>query len=346
MRAEPTSGPGVDIGARLIVVGGAQRVDARSRPPWDIHDRGLVLECDTKTGEWTNVVDLAGPATPASPSAPFGLRFGSASIDGALLYTCTQIEVLVYDIATWKLVESISHPWLNAAHCVRPRASGTVLVVSTGIDAVLELSRSGELVSCWGVSGDPWASRSSTVDYRTVPTTKPHRSHPNSVFEIGDDIWVTRFEERDAVCVTRPGRFFLGGEGPHDGIPCDRRVFFTAVDGQIRVIDQTTGRLDEIIDLSNLYQGPLSVGWCRGLAVFDNGARVIVGFSRLRDTRLRANTRWVAHRLRLHPHAALRSTRIACFNLSTREIEWEVDLEPMNMAMIYSVHLHYDARSY
>ena len=89
------------------------------------------------------------------------------------------------------------------------------------------------LVSVLG--GSPWDRFSPDVDYRKVPTTKPHRAHPNFIFFLDGKPWVTRFNQRDAVPVDgvngRPPFDIGREEGVHDGHIVGGGLFFTTVGG-------------------------------------------------------------------------------------------------------------------
>ncbi len=76
----------------------------------------------------------------------------------------------------------------------------------------MEVTPEGEILREWSVIGeDTWARFSRQIDYRKVPTTKPHRSHPNFAFLLEGDIWTTRCDQKDAICLTgrahRPTRY-------------------------------------------------------------------------------------------------------------------------------------------
>ena len=76
----------------------------------------------------------------------------------------------------------------------QPGADGTVLVADTGLDLVVEVSLQGEVLREWSVlEDDTWQRFSRAIDYRKVPETKPHKSHPNHVFRLGDEITKSRF---------------------------------------------------------------------------------------------------------------------------------------------------------
>ena len=128
-----------------------------------------------------------------------------------------------------------------------PGPDGTLFVAVTGLDAVAELSPEGELLRLASVlGGSPWDRFSPDVDYRKVPTTKPHRAHPNYLFFLDGRPWVTRFEQRDAVPVdgsaNGPATVRRRRErGSTTGTWTAERLCFTTVNGCVVTFDLATG---------------------------------------------------------------------------------------------------------
>ncbi|MCB1037861.1 MAG: hypothetical protein KDD47_28765, partial [Acidobacteria bacterium] len=266
------------------------------------------------------------------------ILFKAATRTGDLLYTCTQTEILVWQLPGFELRHHLSLPAFNDVHHVRPTARGTLLVANTGLDMVMEVSFEGETLRRWNVlGGEEWGRFSPEADYRRVLTTKPHGSHPNFVFEAEGEVWATRFEQRDALCLTdRDRRLEIGVEKPHDGIVQGSEVFFTTVDGHVAICD-LAGGAPEIHDLQAMTPGERALGWCRGLWVLDRRT-VLVGFSRLRPTRARENLRWLRHRVGLRSNPGNRPTRVALYNLAEGRLveEWTVEQEGLNV--LFSIH--------
>jgi hypothetical protein len=130
-----------------------------------------------------------------------------ASLSDDRLYVSTNTEVLIYEVPSFKRAGYLSLPWFNDVHHVCPTRTGTLFVVSTGLDMVAEVTPQGVTLRAWAaLGGDLWKRFSKVTDYRLVPTTKPHLSHPNCAIEIGDDIWVSRPFQEDLQCVTNPDR--------------------------------------------------------------------------------------------------------------------------------------------
>jgi prepilin-type processing-associated H-X9-DG protein len=322
----------------LLILGAAPRRDAAGHDLFGSRS-GLVLRVRPETGSVETCISHVSPPG-VIPAEDATILFKAGTLSGDRLYACTQTEVLVYALPGFERLSYISLPCFNDVHHVRPTQRGTLLIANTGLDAVLEVAPDGVVVREWSVLGeDTWARFSRDIDYRRVVSTKPHRSHPNYVFEVGDDVWVTRFEQRDAVCLTRPGRRIdIGVERPHDGVLHGGRAYFTTVDGHVVIGDPGTGRRERVIDLNAIESAGRPLGWCRGLLVLDPDT-VVVGFSRLRATRFRDKVRWVRERIRSGALAPDLPTRIVAYDLRRRRALWRVDLEAAGMSAVFSIHM-------
>ena len=58
-----------------------------------------------------------------------------------------------------------------------------------------------------------WERFDPEVDYRQVPTTKPHETHPNFVFIVEEDVWVTVSIHKMRSVFNRAARPFNSGRG-------------------------------------------------------------------------------------------------------------------------------------
>jgi hypothetical protein len=219
---------------------------------------------------------------------------------------------------------------------------GRLFVAVTGLDAVAELTLDGALLRLTSVTnGSVWDRFSPTTDYRKVATTKPHLSHPNFVFFLDGEPWVTRFQQRDAVPVDRKsGRlpFHLGMEGVHDGHVAADHIYFTAVNGIILRVDLASGQIQsfDLNDLPSSYFGrPL--GWCRGILPLGE-QKIWVGFSRIRYTALRQNLDWIRRGFRNTDRYPPAPTRVARYNLIKKLLLDEFNLEPAGMNTVFSIH--------
>jgi hypothetical protein len=260
------------------------------------------------------------------------ILFKSSTLAGDHLYACTQTEVVIYRVPAFERVGYVSLPMFNDLHHVRPTASGTLLVAVAGLDLVAEVTLDGTVLREWSVlPEDPWRRFSRDVDYRKVRTTKPHHAHPNYVFELGDEVWATRFEQRDAISLVDPTRrIHIGLERVHDGLVHDGHVYFTTVDGKIPIADASSLAVVDVVDLGAIVGSRVLLGWARGLHI--DGTGIWVGFSRIRPTRFRENVAWA-----MRGFKETRPTHIARFDLERRTCTHWIDLEPSGLTAIFSV---------
>lgn len=317
----------------VYVLGGQQRV---ARPlfggdgSWYDFGKALILEVCPSTARADVRVEYVSPAQVRGADDP--IVFKGATLAGGTLYVCTPTEVLLYRLPEFVQVGHVSLPCFNDLHHVRPSPEGDLLIANSGLDMVVQVTPAGAMVQEWSVLGeDVWHRFSRAVDYRKGVSTKPHRSHPNHLFSLGGDLWVTRFHQKDAICLSRPGRrIAIGRERVHDGVEHGGRIYFTTVDGHIVVVDASTLRIEDVVNLNTMHSVDQLPGWCRGILV--EGDRVWVGFSRLRPTRFRENVSWVAHGFK-----SASPTRIGCYDLSRRECLAEIDLEPHGLNAVFGI---------
>ena len=284
--------------------------------------------------EYVSPDDLCPPKDPS-------ILFKAATVVGDKIYLCTTTEVLVYSLPNFEKMAHLSLPRFHDVHHVRPTDRNTLLIPVTGLDMVIEVTLDGKIIREWNVLGEHlWERFSQDVDYRRVLTTKPHLSHPNYVFELGDEIWVTRFRQQDAVCLTKPERrIAIDIEKPHDGVIYEGHIYFTTVDGHVVIANSETLEVEQVIDLNEINPSKKALGWCRGIHIVDKD-HVVVGFSRLRPTKIKENLLWLKPYLNPKEDAGKLPTRIVLYNLRKRELCWEFNLEDVehNVSEIFSIH--------
>ena len=323
----------------LWVVGGEQRGVPHFAREWRLYRKALVLKAEGDRLE--RVLEYQSPVEHCPDDSP-SIVFKAASIKGNHAYLCTQTEILICDFPSFAIRKIISLPCFNDVHHVAVAPDGRLFVAVTGLDAVAELTPDGTLLRLTSVvGGSVWDRFSPTIDYRKVPTTKPHRAHPNFVFFLDGQPWVTRFEQRDAVPVDpkRNGThvFGLGDEPVHDGYVAGRYIYFTTVDGYVLRFDLTSGEKQSfaLAAMAGSYRDrPL--GWCRGILPLRE--KIWVGFSRVRFTTLRHNLDWVRRGFRQIERLPPAPTRIACYDLSARALVEEIEVEQQAMNTIFSIH--------
>jgi hypothetical protein len=325
----------------LYVVGAKQRDFNYYKSEWHRHEKGVILQLSTETGEVERRIEYVSPPEVCAENEP-SIVFKAATLLGNNLYVPTQTEILIYEIPSLKQVGYVSLPCFNDVHHITPSKVGNLLVANTGLDMVVEVSPLGETLRVWNVLGEePWQRFSQNIDYRKVVTTKPHKSHPNYVFEFGEEIWVTRFEQKDAICLTNfQRRISLDIERCHDGIVYKDKVYFTTVNGYIIVADLESCKVNKIFNLNTIgsYDATKTLGWCRGLDILDEH-RIIVGFSRLRPTKFVENIQWVKYKIGMRNTLGHLPSRIALYDLKEEKICWEYNLEEREMNVVFSVHL-------
>ena len=323
--------------SKIYITGGEMRRSVfRKLAEWQSSRKAVIVELDLEAKTSRPCVEYVSPAEVCAEDLP-AVLFKSASIAGDKLYACTSTEVLVYELPQFQLLHYVSLPCFNDLHHVAPTSRGTLLVVVTGLDMVAEVTTSGELVRDWSVVGeDTWARFSKDVDYRRVATTKPHRSHPNHVFQLGDEIFVTRFEQRDAISLSQPGRRIdIAVQRPHDGLVFSDSVYFTTVDGHIVLANRHTLKVEKTYDLSAM-NGPSKqiLGWCRGLLPIDERF-LWAGFTRVRPTRFRENLSWI--KSAGTSEKIYRPTHLALYDLQQSRCVDELPLEPHGVGVVFSL---------
>ncbi len=323
----------------LYVTGGRQRAErplTASASDWYEYQQGLILEVVPETGAVYQRVEYVSPPAACAEENP-QILFKSGTVLDDRLYVCTQTELLIYALPEFRQAGYLSLPCFNDLHHVRPTPAGTLLVANSGLDMVLELTPGGGVINEWSVLGEePWDRFSRAIDYRKGISTKPHTAHPNHIFMLGDDIWVTRFQQQDAICLTRPNRRIqIGIERVHDGALHQGRLFFTTVDGHVVIANPASLKIEEIVDLNTMHSTDTLLGWCRGILV--DGEKAWVGFSHIRPTKLRENLAWVMRGFR-----QVLPTRVACYDLVRRRCVAEIDLQEYGLNAVFSIFPGYD----
>jgi len=302
---------------------------------WHLYESALILELDIESGSAQIKVEYKTPAE-ARATGQSSSMFKSGTILGNKLYTCTSTEVLVFDLPDFRISNYISLPCFNDLHHVVPDREGNLLVTSTGLEMVVKITPEGSVLRQWNVLGEePWAKFSATTDYRKVDSTKPHRSHPNFTFELDDQIWATRFFQRDAICLTNPGkRIEIGLQAPHDGLVRGESIYFTTVDGHIVIVGKRSLKIEQVVDLTAINGEQALLGWCRGLLPVDKN-RFWIGFTRVRKTKFRENLLWVRNVFR--EGMSEKPSHIALYDTIANTCLQEFDLEPHGLNVIFSI---------
>jgi hypothetical protein len=323
----------------LYLLGGRQRKSLfKHEEEQRLYETALILRLNTSDGTISSEVEYKSPPQ-ARASEESSNVFKSATLVGNTLYTCTSTEVLIFEVPSFKRIGYVSLPCFNDLHHVAPTHDGNLLVANTGLDMVVKFTREGQVLAEMSVLGeDPWSRFSRDVDYRKVETTKPHHSHPNAVFELGEEVWVTRLSQKDAICLTSPGkRINIEVQRPHDGLVRGDRIYFTTVDGRVVIANRHTLEVDRIVDLNEIQkvrnQNDEVLGWCRGILPIDE-RRVWVGFTRVRKTKFTENVLWIKHAFKEKE----RPTHIALYDIDEGNCLQEIDIERYGMNVIFGIY--------
>jgi hypothetical protein len=322
--------------AGLYVLGARQRkLLVKSEEEWNLYETALILRLDTETSQVRTCVEYQSPAE-ARANENSSNVFKAGTIAGNTLYACTSTEVLIFTLPDFKQIGYVSLPCFNDLHHVTPSSDGNLLAASTGLDMVVKFTLQGKVLEQWNVlDEDPWLRFSRDTDYRKVDSTKPHKSHPNFVFELDGEVWVTRFRQRDAIALSGSGRRIdIAVQTPHDGLVHGDRIYFTTVDGRVVIANRHTLTVDEVIDLKPIDGQKALLGWCRGLLPVDQ-EKIWVGFTRVRKTNLQENVLWVKNIF--HEGMTVKPTHISLYNIANKRRLQEFDLEPHGMNIIFSV---------
>jgi hypothetical protein len=318
----------------LYLTGGEQRRDLFfPSEEWHSTKTAVALRIDTDTTRVTDKLDYVTPCN-ACPDDDPAILFKAATLCGNRLYVCTSTEVITFELPSFQRVGYVSLPCFNDLHHVLPTPNGTLIVVVTGLDMVVEITPEGETLREWSVVGeDTWSRFSREVDYRKVATTKPHRAHPNFAFLLGDDIWTTRCDLKDVVCLTTPGRRIdVAVSFPHDGHIFRDWIYFTTVDGHIVIANSHSLKVERVFDLNTMDNPEGHVlGFCRGVLPVTE-TLVWVGFTRLRPTKFVEKLHWLkSSNLNSKP------THIALYDLSAARCLREIELAAHRMDLVFSI---------
>jgi len=334
---------------RIYITGGRQKPSALlTRDEWNAYEKAVVIELNTETGDARCVLEYQS-APELCPPRGASHVFKAGAWDGDQLLLCTQTEVVWFNPRSHTVTQRLSHPWMNDVHHVE-RIDGRLHVVSTGLDSVLEFEEDDRtLATLHSVTGDtPWVrfseeparGFSQDTDFRRVPTTKPHPCHANYIHFDGGQRWVSRFQQRNAVCIETGATTARISDAPiHDGVVDGDHTWFTVVSGSVVALDRTTHQISARYDLDHIgREGGHPLGWVRGILrhrPHNQPVQTLLAFSRLRPTKLKQNLAWLRRPLGKAPEP--KPTRIAAYDLEGgRKLrEWVV--EKAGVSSIFSI---------
>lgn len=321
------------MGKRFLITGGEQFGDAVKRPEGARFKCAKLLEVDIDTKQLKTLISYEADNEFYPDGIPNSI-FVSASLDENNIYLCTSTELFVYSYPELNLIKSVSYPFFQNLHHVTPYKN-MLVVASTGLDLLVYLDKKTlepvEYIHALGK--DPWHKYSKDVDYRKHVSLKPHESHPNFLFAIHDKLWVTRFNQQDAVCLSDfDMKMDIGVERLHDGFVAGDYVYFTSVNGCIVKVNINSLAIDEVIDLNKIDNSSIPLGWCRGLYI--EGDIAYVGFSRIRSTKVKENLKWVVNMVKTNK---VNGTRMAVYDLKKKIKLDEMVLPEKAISALYSI---------
>jgi len=317
----------------ILLFGGRNHRFPQQRPAWDLFEAALLVKI--RDGEIVQKLEYEGSAL--DREVGIDTCFRAATVLGDHAYACTSTEVLKIDLRSFRITEHLSHPLFNDVHHVAV-VNGHFFVTSTGIDSVVELDERFQLIRRYPVAKDEIIERfGADADYRRIPSTKPHAAHPNFVETWAGDVWVTNFQTGEVESLTSSRKYPLSENRVHDGVPALGRVWFTEVSGKVIELDPETGTTTSF-DLTPMTGAERALGWCRGIAPVSR-TDAIVGFSRLRETKVRENLKWLGNKLLGQSFVVSLPTRIARYDLARRAETWRFDLEEHGMNAVFSIHV-------
>lgn len=208
--------------------------------------------------------------------------FKTSTIKNDILTTCTSTEVLEYSLPELSPIRSISKPSFNDLHHAI-RKDGKIYIANTGGDCVTVWDETNDSIEHRSVLSGTIARIQSDIDYRNVNSTKPHLAHPNHCFFIDDQLWVTRCDLMDAICMDdMTKRIDVGHNLIHDGVVYKDKIYFSSVEGSLIVFNKHTRDLLYKCELRHII--PNLSGWCRGIMPVSNNL-ALVSFSKTRSSK-------------------------------------------------------------
>lgn len=326
------------MNTNLLVTGGVLRPDGYNLGEGKYYGCAKLVHINIKTGQFSELLSVAD-GTHNFPDEHPNLEFTVGAVDKDNLWLAMDTEIRLYTYPQLQLIKTFSHPCFHNIHSVAIH-DDELYVTSTGIDLVLVLDKyNGAIKQYFNVEGKPiWHRYSQTTDYRKVHSTRPHDSHPNYVFWIDEQPWVTRCTQEDAVLLSDVSkRIDISGPDKvisvHDGIVHGDYVYFTSVDSCIVIADTKTYQVVETFNLSNLKGYGGLRGWCRGLYI--SGDIFYVGFSRLRKTRRLDKIEWVSRLI--NRGKTIEDCSVLGINMSTKEIIADYIIPTGMLDAIYTI---------
>lgn len=247
------------------------------------YDQARLIEISMKNSEVTLTAEYNHEFKKGEIGADTDRIFKSASETENGILVVSETQVVELSKPPFKLLESYSDPSFNDLHHAIQHKDG-FMIANTGLDCLSYYNKSDASVTHYPTTLASGINRiKPNIDYRQIRTTKPHFTHPNFVFQLNDEVWVTRCDTMDAISIENPSkRINLNHDLVHDGVIHKNLIYFTFIDGHICVYNSDTLKLKHSLSLSEFVPGPL--GWCRGILPLSANI-VCIGVSKTRQSK-------------------------------------------------------------
>tara|TARA_R110002126_G_scaffold10245_20_gene46506 strand:+ start:2061 stop:3149 length:1089 start_codon:yes stop_codon:yes gene_type:complete len=321
---------------KLLVAGGCLRENGFELGEGKYYGKASLLVLDLQTGKFQSRLSKIDGGK-HYPSEHPNLQYTAPCLDGDTLWLPTDTEVYQYQLPEFKELKCFSHPCFQNIHSVH-LFDNELIVTSTGIDNIVVLCpESGEIKRIINTEGkNPWHRFSSEVDYRLIHSTRPHDAHPNYVFQLNNELWVTRCKQEDAVCLNNLDKRIDISQGEcisvHDGLWWGEKLAFTRVDGFLVIYDPISGKvLDKHDPFAKERNRPR--GWCRGLHI--DGDMFYIGYSKLRKTKLSAKLKFISQGNFKYRNG--NEALVVAYNMRTKQVEGSYEFSSASIEAIYGI---------
>ncbi len=286
----------------LLITGAILRENGYELGEGKYYGNAILLKLNLDSGHIEELLNIS-TGSQYTPDEHPNLEFTIGDVENDKLWLSNDTEIRLYSYPKLELLKTYSHPCFQNVHSVSVK-DDKLYITSTGLDMVVILDKNtGNIIETINTENKPtWHRFSPDIDYRKVYSTKPHQCHPNYIFWLNEQPWVTRCTPEDAIClsdqskrinITRLSKKSLQESlSVHDGIVKDDKVYFTSVDGCIIIADIKSLAVIETIELYNIKGYGDIRGWCRGLYIKNN--LFYIGFSRLRKTKAKGKLAWLS----------------------------------------------------
>ena len=253
-------------------------------------DTAKLSVVDWDNGKIIDTINYISPDIQRNPS----MMFKVCDITPNSIITVTNSEIVEFDRKTYEVIKTVSDNSFNDLHAVK-KINEFYYLVNTGLEILQIINENGLIVKEINMATTAtWDKFSKSIDYRKIGSTKPHEMHINNVFNVGDDIFVTRLSLKQAININNEKDIFDIEVGlPHVGVVFNEKVYFTTTNGHVIVFDANTRKKISLTDVNQLLVkgGYKPDGWCRGILPLSEN-KILVGYTKLRHTKFKEFLSW------------------------------------------------------